>query len=149
MKSMFNEADYTAMVKRIESMRADSPRQWGKMNQAQLMNHCVHGVKLAMGELHLKRSLLGRIIGPLVKKSFLAETPFKPNLPTAPELVISGEKDFEKEKAELLRLVKKFHEAGEAGATKHPHGFFGKLTAKQWGETQWKHLDHHLRQFGC
>lgn len=146
---MFNEADYTAMVKRIEKMQADSPRQWGKMNQAQLMHHCVHGVKLAIGEVRLKRSFLGRIIGPLVKKGFLSDKPFKPNLPTAPELVVSEQKDFEKEKADLLRLVKKFYEGGEAGATKHPHGFFGELTPKQWGETQWKHLDHHLRQFGC
>jgi hypothetical protein len=46
-------------------------------------------------------------------------------------------------------LSKKLHEAGEAGTTKHPHGFFGKITPKQWGETQWKHLDHHLRQFSA
>ena len=28
------------------------------------------------------------------------------------------------------------------------HPFFGRLSGKQWGETQYKHVDHHLRQFG-
>ena len=28
------------------------------------------------------------------------------------------------------------------------HPFFGTLTGKQWGETQYKHVDHHFRQFG-
>jgi hypothetical protein len=28
------------------------------------------------------------------------------------------------------------------------HPMFGKMTADQWGRSMWKHLDHHLRQFG-
>ena len=149
MKTIFNDADYAAIMKRIESMQADSPRQWGKMTQDQVMHHCAHAAKLAIGEVRLKRSLLGRILGPIAKKGFLEDKPFKRSLPTASELVVSNKYDFEKEKAELISLVKKLHEGGEAGATKHPHGFFGDLTPQQWGESQWKHLDHHLRQFGC
>jgi hypothetical protein len=150
MKSMFDKETYAEMVKRIEAMRHDSPRQWGKMTQDQVMHHCVHATKLAVGEAKLKRSLLGRILGPIAKKGFLEDKPFRQSLPTASELVVVSNKyDFEKEKAELLRLVKKLHEGGEAGTTKHPHGFFGELTPQQWAESQWKHLDHHLRQFGC
>jgi len=38
--------------------------------------------------------------------------------------------------------------AGPAGCTKHPHSFFGKLTPEEWAILSYKHLDHHLRQFG-
>jgi hypothetical protein len=29
---------------------------------------------------------------------------------------------------------------------KHP--VFGKLTKEQWSKATWKHIDHHLKQFG-
>jgi hypothetical protein len=149
MKTIFNEKDYSELAKRIEAVQPGNARLWGKMDVAQMLAHCSFAVELALGEKILKRSFLGRIIGPMVKKSFLSEKPFHQNSPTAPEFIIVDKKDFEKEKARLLTLLKKLHEAGEAGATKHPHGFFGELTPQQWGETQYKHLDHHLRQFGA
>ena len=149
MKTIFNETDYKEMVKRIESIQSSNARQWGKMDVAQMLAHCCYAVQLALGELQLKRSFIGRILGPMIKKSFLSEKPFNKDNPTAPELLMVDKKEFDKEKERLLGLVKKLHEGGEAGATKHPHGFFGKMTPKQWGETQWKHLDHHLRQFAA
>jgi hypothetical protein len=149
MKTIFNETDYKDLVQRIESVQPGNKRAWGKMDSAQMLAHCCFAMQLALGETKLKRRLIGRILGPMIKKSFLSETPFKPNNPTAPEFLMTEPKDFEKEKARLLELVKKLHEAGEAGTTKHPHGFFGHLTPAQWGQTQWKHLDHHLRQFNA
>ena len=137
------------MVKRIESVEPGNKREWGKMDSGQMMAHCCYAMQLALGETKLKRSFLGRIIGPMIKKSYLSEKPFKPNNPTSPEFLMTEPKDFEKGKAHLLVLIKKLHEGGEAGATKHSHGFFGHLTPAQWGQTQWKHLDHHLRQFNA
>jgi len=29
------------------------------------------------------------------------------------------------------------------------HAFFGSLTGAEWGVSTYKHLDHHLRQFGA
>jgi hypothetical protein len=149
MKTIFNETDYSELIKRIESIQPTNARRWGKMDAAQMLAHCCFAMELALGEKTLKRSFLGRILGPMVKKSFLSDKPFNQNSPTAPEFLIVDQKDFDKEKARLLILAKKLHTAGEAGATKHPHGFFGHLTPQQWGETQYKHLDHHLRQFGA
>jgi hypothetical protein len=28
------------------------------------------------------------------------------------------------------------------------HFIFGAMTMEQWNALQWKHIDHHLRQFG-
>lgn len=148
MKTIFSPTDYADLIKRIENLKSDTPRVWGKMDVAQMMKHSSEAMKMALGDIKLKRSFMGRIIGGFIKKSFLSEKPFPKDSPTAPTLVIIDKREFEKEKAELLQLAKRLHEAGEKGATDHPHTFFGPLTPKEWGETQWKHLDHHLRQFG-
>ena len=63
-------------------------------------------------------------------------------------VVVEDERDFEKEKAEMLSIVKAFHERGAAGIGDKMHPTFGPMKAEQWGKSMWKHLDHHLRQFG-
>ena len=63
--------------------------------------------------------------------------------------IIKDERDFESEKKQLLELIKKFNEDGPAKVGLHPHPVFGKFTSEQWGKSMWKHLDHHLKQFGA
>jgi hypothetical protein len=148
MKTIFDDNDYADLVKRINNLQHSAPALWGKMDVAQMLAHCNGAMKVAVGDLKLERNLVGKILGPLFKKSFLSEKPFSRNSPTAKEFVMVDPKDFAKEKEELLSLTKRFHDGGEQGATKHPHSFVGEITPQQWGESQWKHLDHHLRQFG-
>ena len=57
------------------------------------------------------------------------------------------DKDFAKEMEQTLNLMKKFYDGGLSIASIHPHPFFGKLTPEQWGMSQYKHFDHHLKQF--
>jgi hypothetical protein len=46
-------------------------------------------------------------------------------------------------------LIDRFAAAGPQGCTTHPHAFFGSLTPDEWAILMYKHLDHHLRQFGA
>jgi hypothetical protein len=48
----------------------------------------------------------------------------------------------------LRGLIDRFVASGPAGCTNHPHSFFGRLTPEEWAILMYKHLDHHLRQFG-
>jgi len=136
------------MLARLERLQPDAARQWGKMTSAQMLAHCHQPLRVALGELPLKRSLIGFLFGRMAKKMLLAPKPWKPDMPTAPEFKVPDERDFAKEKASLLVLVKRFGQAGPLGLTKQPHPFFGKLTNDEWQALQWRHLDHHLRQFG-
>jgi len=52
------------------------------------------------------------------------------------------------ERERLSGLIDKFAAGGAAGCTKNPHSFFGRLTPEEWAILMYKHLDHHLRQFG-
>ena len=49
----------------------------------------------------------------------------------------------------IVGLIRELHAMGEAGTNGHVHGFFGSMSGAEWGVTQYKHLDHHLRQFGA
>ncbi len=104
---------------------------------------------MALGDLRPPRVLIGRLIGPLVKRLALGnDAPFRPNSPTAPALVVSDARDLEQERTRLAGLIDRFAAGGAAGCSTHPHPFFGRLTPEQWAELMYKHLDHHLRQFG-
>lgn len=148
METLFDKKTYDTITARVGALTPSTQQVWGKMNVAQMLAHCAEAIEMANGDKKLPRIFLGRILGPLVKKGFLSEAPFRKNSPTAKSLVIADEKNFEKEKQRLLDLLQRFNTGGEAHATTHPHTFFGHLTQKQWGEMQWKHMDHHLRQFG-
>ncbi|MFW2478302.1 MAG: DUF1569 domain-containing protein [Sediminibacterium sp.] len=78
----------------------------------------------------------------------IGDKPFAKNSPTDKSLIFSGESDFESERKKLIELIETLHKGGAQACTKEPHAFFGHLTPDEWAIFQWKHLDHHLRQFG-
>jgi hypothetical protein len=85
----------------------------------------------------------------MIKRMILKPEPYKPGLPTAKEFIITKTYDFEKEKKALIELVQQFSKNGPQGLLKGPHPVFGKMTEAEWDFMQWKHLDHHLRQFAA
>ncbi|HTQ28002.1 MAG TPA: DUF1569 domain-containing protein [Puia sp.] len=148
MKNLFNASDVQELKNRINQLSSTAKRQWGKMEPAQMLAHCCVPLELATGKKSSPRSLLGRILGPLAKPRFVGPKPFPKNSPTDKNFIITGQRDFDAEKKRLLQLIDEFFAGGEAGCTQHPHPFFGKLTPQQWASSQYKHLDHHMTQFG-
>ena len=78
----------------------------------------------------------------------MSNKPYKPGLPTAKEFIIKNDRDFEVEKKDLLNQLNTFLAKGEKNCDGRVHPAFGKLSSYEWGFSQWKHFDHHLRQFG-
>lgn len=149
MDSLFDPAARDRILRRIDTLRPDSPRGWGKMDCAQAMAHCANALEASTGDRVLRRNFVVKLIGPLFRGWLLGPKPFSRNSPTHPQLVLSTPHDFEREKARLVAVVRKFHDAGRAAAGQYEHAFLGKLTGDEWGCLQHKHLDHHLRQFGA
>src|SRR6266404_4869599 len=90
-----------------------------------------------------------RIIGRIVKPMALGnDEPMRRNSPTVKDLVVQDERDLGTERERLCGLINRFAAAGPKGCTTHPHSFFGRLTPEDWATLMYKHLDHHLRQFG-
>jgi len=150
MDTLFDVAQRDRILGRIDALRPDSPRGWGKMDAAQMMSHCALGLEAATGDAVLHSNFMAKLIGPLFKGAMLGPKPFSKDSPTHPLLVLDKAKcDFAKEKTRLVAVVRKFHDGGPVSAAKYKHSFVQKLTGDEWGVLQWKHLDHHLRQFGA
>ncbi len=136
------------MLKRIDAIAPETRPLWGKMNPAQMMAHVRRGIQLASGEVISKRTFIGFLFGRIARQSIITDKPWKPNLPTAKEFIVSDQRDFVTEKRELIESIGRFSDGGTTKATTGPHPFFGYLTPEEWERLMWKHLDHHLRQFG-
>lgn len=149
MKSLFDPTENQNIIKRIQKLSPSSTAQWGKMNVAQMLTHCQQPILVAYGELKLKRNFMGVLFGSMVKRMLLKEEIYKPGMPTAKQFIVTDQREFEKEKKLLIDLIQRFSKQGSDGIRKDPHPFFGKLTAEEWDLMQWKHLDHHLRQFAA
>jgi hypothetical protein len=148
MQNLFDTAVYDEIIKRMNSLSPGSKALWGKMNVAQMFAHCKEAFKVPLSEKKMPPIFLGKLLGWLMKAKLYNEEPWKKNLPTAPNFIIKDERDFNVEKEALALLINKFHSAGPSGISKYPHPFFGKLNPEQWGKSMYKHLDHHLKQFG-
>jgi hypothetical protein len=138
------------LLQRIETLTPSTQAQWGKMNVAQMVAHCNVTYEMMYENIHPKpNAILKFILKLLVKKKVVDETTYPKNSSTAPQFVIKVEKDFHKEKERLIQYMKKTQELGENYFDGRESHSFGSLTKDEWNNMLYKHLDHHLRQFGA
>lgn len=149
MKNLFDASVYAETRERLSRLQPGAQRVWGKMTVAQMLAHCRKAFRVPLSETQPPKLYPFALIGWLMKKKLYDDIPWKRGLPTAPAFIIKDERDFEKEKAGLLALVQHFHEAGPERAARIIHPVFGRFTGEQWGKAMYKHLDHHLQQFGA
>src|SRR4051795_1337140 len=116
MISLFDPADRNALLQRLDKLQADSPRQWGKMNAAQMVTHCTRALEAATGDRPMKQKLIGKILMPFFRKSILGEKPFSRNGPTDPSFIVADERDFSTERQKLVELIAKFVQRGPEAA---------------------------------
>src|SRR6266853_6583319 len=148
-KNLFEAATVEEVRGRLAQLRPESERQWGKMNPAQMLAHCSAAMGMAMGKVTPARILIGRLLGPLAKKSLIVNgTPMRRNSMTEKSVLVTDERDFMVERERLRESIDRFASGGPGICTKHPHFFFGPLTPVEWATLMYQHLDHHLRQFG-
>jgi hypothetical protein len=147
-KNIFEEQYYTEILNRIKSLEGHEKPIWGKMDLAQMLAHCIMPLEVAAGERTIKKGLIGWLLKPIIKKAILSEKPFQHNTPTTKEYNMAGKVfDVSKEKELLIKALDRFiASAPTADGRKHP--IIGAMSAAEWGWSQYKHLDHHLSQFG-
>jgi Protein of unknown function (DUF1569) len=146
MKSIYNPTDNSELVQRINQLNLNSKAQWGKMSVDQMLKHTNAASEVAFGKQELKINFLMKLVGKLLKnKVFNSE--FKKNSPTAPEFIFKDSYDFETSKNELIKNVQLLQD-GHTTIKVMNHPFWGKMTYEDWDKLMYKHLDHHLRQFG-
>lgn len=149
MKNIFDRTVAEETINRINQLKPDSQPLWGKMSVAQMLAHCNVTYETVYEDKHKKpNAIMSFILKAFVKKVVVSETPYKRNNPTAPHYIISNQKDFDIEKQRLIDHIIKTQQLGEAYFDKKESHSFGVLSIKEWNNMFYKHLDHHLSQFG-
>lgn len=148
MPSIFIPSDRDALALRVASLEPASTRHWGRMNPGQMLAHCAFAVEDACGARPVKQVFLGKLVTPFLRKLVFGPKPFGRNSPTDPQYIMAETQDFEPTRARLATAIDRMVQRGPGKAEGLVHPFFGRLTGEQWGILVYKHLDHHLRQFG-
>jgi hypothetical protein len=134
---------------RLEKLNYMSKPQWGKMNVAQMLAHLNVAYDFAYGRKNSNLNFFAKFMVKLfVKNIVVGEKPYTKNSRTAPEFIIANERDFEKEKSIFIDNVKKTEADGVAFFEGKVSSSFGSMTAQEWSNQFYKHIDHHFTQFG-
>ncbi|RDK89255.1 DUF1569 domain-containing protein [Marinirhabdus gelatinilytica] len=147
MKSLFENNAFEEIKSRLNALTQDNEKQWGKMSHAQMLHHCQLPLNVLMEkrDYNLKPNWFAKVF---FKKAMYSDKPWKKNLPTMPQFKEKEPRDFNGEKEKLQSLLNEFDKKRNQDSWPD-HPSFGKFTKEQWGKMQYKHLDHHLRQFNA
>ena len=149
MESLFDPKGNQEILERIDQLTPIRLSEWGVMTVSQMMEHCQMPLKVVYGTLEIKVPwLMKLLVGKSSKKMFAGQKRLGKSLPTAKEFKITYEPDFETTKQGLKELVSRFSREGRDSIVVTDHPLFGNMTYEEIDYAQWKHLDHHLRQFG-
>ncbi len=133
---------------RILRLDPNGNPKWGRMTAPQMVCHLSDSFRVGTGEKYaspaitpLRRTLV---------KWIAIRTPMQwpHGTPTPPE-VEQGRGgtppgDWEHDRADLLGLIDSFAERRTFGV----HPVFGEMSQRDWLTWGYRHVDHHLRQFG-
>jgi len=149
MKNIFDATISEEVIERINQLTPETQPKWGKMNVAQMLAHCNVTYEMVYTDKHPKATGLKRfILKLLVKNAVVSEKPYPQNSRTAPQFLISDEREFNIEKQRLIDYIHKTQELGASHFEGKESNSFGALTAMEWNNSFYKHLEHHLTQFG-
>ena len=119
------------------------------MNAAQMLAHCCVSYEMVFESKHARPNALLRFVLKLaVKNTVVGDAPYTHNTRTAPAFIVRDKRYFETEKQRLIVYLRRVQLMGEAVFEGKESLSFGPLTAREWNVLFYKHLDHHLAQFG-
>lgn len=149
MKNIFDKNITAELIERINNLTPETKQLWGKMSVSQMLAHCNVAYEMVYEDIHKPPTAFMKMaLQLLIKDKITNEKPYKKNLQTAPQFIIKDDKDFEAEKKRLIDFIEKTRELGEAHFDGKKSMTLGKLNKTQWSNMFYKHLDHHLSQFG-
>lgn len=148
--NIFTQEVAEKIIARIHQLTPQSQPQWGKMSVDKMLAHCCVGYETIYepGKHPKPNLVMGLIMKLFVKPIVTGDKPLKKNSPTAPYFIIVSDQDFAAEKARLISFIRQTQQRGEQEFDGKESLSMGVLTKTQWSNMLYKHLDHHLTQFG-
>jgi hypothetical protein len=146
MPTLFDDAARADLRARIERLTPDRRPLWGRMDAGRMIVHLTAQLRAGLGELACapRKTPLNNW---LMRRLIVYVLPWPRGSPTAPEFMAQPAATWDQDFAALRAAIDRFAARGPGGPwAEHPA--FGPLTGRMWGVLAWRHLDHHLRQFG-
>ena len=151
MRSLFNPTDHEALRTRLRVLQPRATGRWGRMSPHQAVCHLCDWFRGVLGD----RTIPGDppSVGVKVLRFIAFTTPFPwpKGFRTAPEQDQerggTAPTEFSADVAELETLMVRFVEKRGSGMT--PHWRWGQMPSAMWGRYGYRHVDHHLQQFGA
>lgn len=147
MPSLRDEAARDAILQRLSRLTPAAKPKWGKFDASHMMCHLNDALAVSLGEMPTE---------PLNKKAFqhfplkhlaLYVLPFPKGFPAPPGMLTTVPASFDADRQRLVAFIARMAAAPSADGPAHP--LFGPLSNDEWNSLHWKHIDHHLKQFGC
>ena len=138
--NIFDKNVTQGLIARINQLKADSQPKWGKMTAPQMLAHCNVTYEMVYTEKFILKLFVKNIV--------VSEKPYKRNSQTAPAFLITDTRDFEIERKRLIDYLNQTQALGAKSFDNKDSNSFGKLSIEEWNNMFYKHLDHHLTQFG-
>ncbi|SDJ32506.1 DUF1569 domain-containing protein [Chryseobacterium jejuense] len=147
-KNLLKKEAADFIIARVKNLSVTHQPQWGIMTASEMLFHCNSCNRQILEEgrenkkTQVKQYLL-RILALYIAPSF------KKNIQGEPEHHTKGKTndlDFAKYKEEFVGLINQFPLTTRSLTLSHPA--FGNISTEEWGIAAYKHMDHHLRQFG-
>lgn len=147
--NIFSKPVIEQIIERINRLTPTTQGKWGKMSVDQMLAHCNVSYELIYDDIHPKPNFLMKfILKTFVKRVVTNEVSYKQNSSTAPEFIMKGDKDFEAERKRLIGYITKTQQLGESHFDGKESHSFGAMNKTEWNNMFYKHLNHHLTQFG-
>lgn len=147
MGTLRHEADRRALAERLAQVRPETQARWGKLDAPHMLCHLADALDAGLGRLRVRPR------GPAAFRHFplkhlaIYVVPMPKSAKAPPELLAAEPGIFEENRRRVLHGME---EAAKSGCGTAPeHFLLGRLSENQWNRLHWKHIDHHLRQFGC
>ncbi len=147
MPTLHDDSDRRAIIARIDRLGPASERRWGRMERSALLPHLADQLRMALGDVPVVRAR-GPLRFALARYLVIHVLPWPRGRAKAPaEAFTTGATTWDADRAALLDLIDRFA-SRPAGELAPLNPVFGRLTGRDWGVLSYRHLDHHLRQFG-
>lgn len=152
MKTYADERCRREIRRRLNTVRPDSERRWGRMSTPQMICHLADACRMALGEKTVSPAP-GRLSPTVVKWIALyLPLPWPPGVLTRPEIDQQGAGtapgDFAADVQQVAVLLERIA-SRDRRATWPAHPIFGRMSRRAWLRWTYLHADHHLRQFGA
>jgi hypothetical protein len=147
MRTLFDADTRAEILDRLGRLRPDATRSWGTLSAPQVVIHCVDTFDHTFGIKDVEPP--NAFVQSALVRWFVIDSPlpWPKGVRSVSQYFESEPHEFGEDLAKLRSCVERFAQGASGGAWGRSP-MLGRLSPDQWARLQYRHLDHHLRQFG-